>query len=92
MTADGVERQCRALGGHRHDVAVWHQAELDQRLEAVADAEHQTITVVQQVAHGLSHGRGPEERGDELGGAVRLVAAGEAAGDHDDLALLDLLD
>ena len=29
--------------------------------------------------------------GDELGGAVRFVAAGEAARNHDDLALLDLL-
>ena len=87
MAADGVERQRRAFGGHRHDVAVRHQAQLDERLEAVADAEHQTIAVLQQVAHGLGDGRRAEERGDELGGAVRLVAAGEAARDHDDLAL-----
>ena len=91
VAADGVERQRRAFGGHRHDVAVRHQAKLDERLEAVADAEHQAVAVVQQVAHGLGHGRGAEERGDELGGAVRFVAAGEAARDHDDLALLDLL-
>lgn len=54
---------------------VRHQAKLDKRLETVADAEHQAITVVQQVAHGLGHGRSAEERGDELGGAVRFVAA-----------------
>ena len=92
VAADGVERQRRAFGGHRHDIAVRHQSELDERLEAVADAEHQTVAIVQQVAHGLGHGRGAEECGDELGGAVRLVATGEAARNHDDLALLDLLD
>ena len=91
MAADGVERQRRAFGGHRHDVAVRHQAEFDQRLETIADTEHQTITVVQQVTHRFGNGRSTEERGDELGGTIRLVAAGEAARNHDDLALLDFL-
>ena len=91
VAADGVERQRRAFGGHRHDIAVRHQAKLDQRLETIADTEHQTITVVQQVTHRFGNGRSAEERGDELGGTIRLVAAGEAARNHDDLALLDFL-
>ena len=91
VAADGVERQRRAFCSHRHDIAVRHQAELDQSLETIADAEHQAIAVVQQVTHRFGDGRSAEERGDELGGAIRLVAAGEAARNHNDLALLDLL-
>ena len=92
VAADGVEGQRRAGVGHRHDVAVRHQTQLDERLEAVADAEHQAVAVLQQVTHGLGDGRRAEERGDELGGTVRLVAAGEAARNHHDLALVDLID
>ena len=48
--------------------------------------------VLQQVADCLGDRRIAEEGGDELCAAVRLVAAGEAAGQHDDLALVDSLD
>ena len=41
-----------------HDFAEGHQAQLDQRLEAVADAQHQAVALVQQLAHGLGDGRG----------------------------------
>ena len=68
------------------DVAVGHQAQLDEGLEAVADAQHQAVALLQQLAHRLGDGGAAEEGGDELGAAVRLVAAGEAAGQHDDLA------
>ena len=50
------------------------------------------VAVLQQVAHGLGDLGGAEERGDELRGSVGLVAAGEAAGQHDDLAVVDGLD
>ncbi len=43
---------------HRADVAVGHQTQLDERLEAVADAQHQTVAVLQQVAHRLGDGSG----------------------------------
>ncbi len=66
-----------------------HQAQLDQRLEAVADAQHQAIAGLEQVADRLGDLGSAEERRDELGGAVGLVAAREAAGDHDDLACTD---
>ena len=89
MAADGVERQRGRIGRGVDDVTVGHQTELDQGLEAVADAQHQTIAGLEQVADGLGDLGGAEERRDELGGAVGLVAAREAAGDHDDLALAD---
>ena len=47
---------------------------------------------MQQLADRLGDGGAAEEGGDELGAAVRLVAAGEAAGQHDDLAVIDGLD
>ena len=47
--------------------------------------------LLQQLVHRLGDGRVAEERGDELGAAVRLVAAGEAAGQEDHLAALDEL-
>ena len=89
MAADGVERERGALVVHGADVAVRHQAQLHERLEAVADAQHQAVAVEQQVAHGLGDLGGAEEGRDELRRTVGLVAAGEAAGQHDDLAVLD---
>ena len=61
-------------------------------LEAVADAQHQAIALLQQTAHRLGDFRVAEEGGNELCAAVRLVAAGEAAGQHHDLALANGLD
>ncbi len=89
MATDGVERERGRIGRGIDDVAVGHEAELHQRLEAVADAQHQAIAVLEQVAHGFGDLGRAEERRDELGGAIGLVAAGEAAGDHDDLACAD---
>ncbi len=43
VAADLVEGQRGGLGRGVHDVAVGHEAQLDERLEAVADAEHQAI-------------------------------------------------
>ena len=40
VATDGVERQRGRIGRGVDDVAVGHQAELDQGLEAVADAQH----------------------------------------------------
>ena len=65
---------------------------LDESLEAVADAQHQAVALLQQTAHRLGDLRVAEEGCNELCTAVRLVAAGEAAGQHDDLAVIDGLD
>ena len=64
-----------------------NQPQLYQCLEAVADAQHQAVPLAQQFFHLLGDEGVAEEAGDELAAAVGLVAAGEAAGDHDNLAL-----
>ena len=89
VTADGVESQRGAGLVHGADVSVGHQAELDERLEAVADAQHEAVAGLQQVTNGLGDLGRAEECGDELGRAVGLVSAREAARQHDDLALPD---
>ena len=89
MTADDVVGERRAVGIGIHDLAVGHKAELDERLEAVAHAEHQSVALFEEVRDLLLDRGVAEERRDELGTAVGLVAAGEAAGDDDDLAILD---
>ena len=48
MTGDGVEGQGRAVLIRVDDLAVGNQTELDQRLEAVADAADQTVALIQQ--------------------------------------------
>ena len=67
VTADGVEGQGGVAGGDGADIAVGHQTQLDQSLEAVADAQHQAIALLQQTAHSLGDRRVAEEGGDELG-------------------------
>ena len=91
VTADLVERERGARIVHGADVAIRHQAQLHERLEAVADAQHQAVAVLQQVAHRLGHFRSAEERRDELRGAIGLVAAGKTARQHDNLAFADKL-
>ena len=86
VPADGVEGQGGAMLVGVDDLPVGHQAQLDEGLEAVADAQHQAVPVFQQVMDLiLQLLRIAEEGGDELGRAVGLVAAGEAAGEEDDL-------
>ena len=92
MAADGVEGQGGAGVIGVDDLAVGHQTQLDEGLEAVADAAHQAVPVIQELHHLLLDGRIPEKGGDELGGAVGLVAAGEAAGQEDHLAVSDFFD
>ena len=88
---DGIEGQGGAGCIGVDDLAVGYQPQLDQGLEAIANAAHQAVPVLQQPHDLLLDGRIPEEGGDELGGAVGLVAAGEAAGNEDHLAVPDAL-
>ena len=86
MAAQGVEGQggrgSRGLGNR----SIGQQAQLNQRLKAVADAQHQAVPVFQQVRHCLGNAGVAEGGGNKLAGAFRLIAAGKAAGQHDDLA------
>ena len=87
VPGDGVEGQGGAGFIGVDDPAVGHQTQLNQGLEAVAYAADQAVPPLQQLGDALTDGGGAEEGGDELAGAVRLVATGEAAGDEDHLAL-----
>ena len=90
VAADEVEGQRRVVAGHLvADLAVGHKAELDERLEAVADAEHQAVALAEQFMDGVLDARAAQEGGDELARAVRLVAAREAARDNDHLRAAD---
>ena len=89
MAADDIVGECREGLVGIHDPSVGHEAELDERLEAVADTEHQAVALLKQRRDLLLDRSAAEEGRNELGAAVGLVAAGEAAGDHDDLAILD---
>ena len=85
VAVHGVEGQRRVVGRDRADLAVGDKPQLDQRLEPVADAQRQAVALVQQAVDRVGHSRGAEERRDELGRTVRLVAAGETARQHQDL-------
>ena len=87
VSADGVVGQRGAILIGVDDLTVRHKTKLDQRLEAVTDTCHQTVTVVQQIADLLLDCRIAEEGGNELTRAVGLVAARKAAGQEDDLGL-----
>ena len=89
MAADVVEGQGGTGLLHGPDLAVGRQAQLDQGLEAVADAQHQAVAVFEQVVDSVGKPGVAEEGADELGRAVGLVAAGEAAGQHHELGRPD---
>ena len=91
MAADPVEGQCGAGLVHVHDLTEGDKAQFNEGLEAVADAQHQAVPVFEQVVDRVFDPRVAEEGGDELAGAIGFVAAGEAAGDGDDLGLVDQL-
>ena len=92
VASDGVEGQRGCVGSLRTNLAVGHKAEFDEGLEAVADAEHQAVALLQEFHHGIGNVRIAEDAGDELGAAFGLVACREAAGNHNDLAAADGVD
>ena len=82
---DRVEGQRRGIGARLDNLAVRHKPQLDQRLKAVADARHQSVALLQKTVYFFLDCGVAEERRDEFAAAVRLVAAGESAGNEDDL-------
>ena len=85
MTTDRVVCQCGAFGGKRYDLSKRYKTQLDESLEAVADTDHQTVTGVQHFLNSVLYPRVAEESIDELRRALRLVTAGESAGEHNHL-------
>ena len=90
VAADEVEGQRRVVAGHLvTDFAVGNQTQLNERLEAVADAEHQAVALVQQLVNAVLDACITQEGRNELTGTVRLVTAGEAARQDNHLRLAD---
>ena len=75
VAGDVVEGQGGAGLVGVDDLAVGNQTQLDQRLEAVADAAYQAVPLLQKGGDALLDGGVAEERGDKLAGAVRRAAA-----------------
>ena len=91
VACDGVEGQRRAAFIRVDYLSIRNKAELDERLEAVADTRHKSVALLDQLHDILLDGGVAEEGGDELAGAVRLVTAGEAAGYKHHLRGLELV-
>ncbi len=89
MAANGVVGERGTGVVHGANVAEGHKTQLHQRLETIANAHHKAVTHLQQFAHSLGNLGRAEECRDELGRAVGLVAAREAARQHDYLAATD---
>src|SRR5699024_7152906 len=91
MAADGVISQCGGILFLTADLAVGNKSQLDQRLETVTDSKGKTVSLVQELHDSFFDLRVLERCGKEFRGAVRLVACGKSAGEHDDLRLGDRL-
>ena len=91
MTAERIEGERRCVIGERLEFAIRHEAELDQSLEAVADAHGKTVSHMKELVHGLHELLIPEYGGDKFAAAVRFITSGEAAREHDDLRMADAL-
>ena len=65
------------------------EAEFEQRLKSVADAEDQPVLIAQEALNGLSDCRCAEHCGDEFSRPIRLIAAAEPARQHEDLRPLE---
>ena len=74
-----------------NDLSERDKSELDKSLEAVADTAHKSVTLFEKLCNLLLNSGVAEKCRYKLARSVRLVTAGEAAGDKDDLRLLHLL-
>ena len=87
VATDQVEGQRRIVASHLvADLAVGHKPQLDERLEAVADTEHQTIALAEQFMNRVLDAGAAQERSDELARAIRLVTAGKTTRHNDHLS------
>ena len=90
VAANGVVGQGGTIGVGVQDLTIGQETQLDEGLEAVANTQHQTVPLLQQRRDLFLNGGIAEKGGDEFGGAVRLIPAGEAAGEENHLRLLQL--
>ena len=89
VAGDAVMEQRRSRSVDVADLTIRDEAGLDEGLEAVADAERETVARLEQLHDGVTDDGGLDDGGDELARAVRFVTRGEATGDHEDLRARD---
>ena len=89
MTADRVVDEGGRVGRGLADFAVGDEAGFDQCLEAVADAEDESVAMMDQVHDCFGDFRAADDGSDEFCRAIGFVAGAESAGEHEDLALAD---
>lgn len=75
MASNGVEGQRRAAAVGIDNLAKRNQPQLNQRLEAIADAAHQTVAVLKQLVYPLFNLWIAEKSSDKFAGTFRLIAA-----------------
>ena len=91
MSADRVKRQCRRIFILSAEASVRNKSQLDERLETVADAQDQAVSVFQKIRNRLFHLFVPEACREELRRSVRFITCRETAREHDHLRLLNCL-
>ena len=89
MPPDGVVSQGGAARVRVPDFPEGYQPQLHQSLKSVADAQHQTVPVLQQVVDRVGEPGIAQEGDDEFRRPVRLISAGEPAGQEHDLGGFD---
>ena len=90
MSAYAVVCQRRSVFFRFDDFSVRYQSQFDQRLESVADTQHQAVSLFQEFGNRVRNGRIPKYRRDKFCGTIRFISAAESPRNHDDLALSDL--
>ena len=85
VAGDAVVEQRRGGSIDVTDLTIRDEAGLDERLEAVADAEREAVAVLEQLHDSVADDGRLDDGGDELAGTIRFVTGGEAAWDHEDL-------
>ena len=66
-----------------------NKTQLNECLEAVADTQHQSVPILEQVMNSIHNLRVAEECCNELTAAFRFVTAAESARNHDNLGILN---
>ena len=80
MACYRIKRKSGAILVGVYNSSVGNKTYLYERLEAVADTCDKAVTVVKKIVNLVLYKLVSEERQNEFARAVRLVAAGEAAG------------
>ena len=91
VPSDSVISQCGAIFVSVNNLAERNKTQLNQRLETVANAAHQSVAVFKQIIYFCLNFFISEKRRNKLARTVRLIAARKTARNKDNLRFLDFL-